>query len=191
MPVSPCLAAAPYTIYIPFWTGLDQNGRPFVLELALMAYEPRSPSDLPGLRVRNTRTQALIRRDTIWQIGVPLGIALLIVLVLMALIALPLGAPVRSVWADISLIFLIIPTALTGLVLLAVLAGAIYGLNYLLRELPFFAKPVQDWMVLLSYRVSNVTERVANVFLSTRSFWAGVRRAAKDARSLVSVRRSP
>jgi hypothetical protein len=156
-----------------------------------MAYQPRSPSDLLGLRVRNTRTQALIRRDTIWQIGVPLGIVVAVVVVLMIIVGFVMTAPSRSVWADISLIFLIIPTALMGLVFLALLAGAVYGLRYLLREVPFFIKPVQDWMVLLSYRVSNVTERVANVFLSTRSFWAGVRRAAKDARSLVSVRRSP
>jgi hypothetical protein len=94
------------------------------------------------------------------------------------------------VWADISLIFLIIPTGLMGLVVLALVAGLVYGLMIVLRELPYYAKKAQDFVALATYRVSMVANKISNVILSMRSFWAGVRKAAADVRSILPARRS-
>jgi hypothetical protein len=171
-------------IYIRFSTALCLLGQSFMLELLLMSYQPGTPRALPGLRARNTRTQALIRRDVIWQIAVPLGLAILGVAVLAVLLILPGGAPYRSVWADISLILLIIPTALFAVIALAVLGGSVYGLRIGLRELPFLFKRMQDWTALFSYRATSATEKVANVVLTTRSAWAGARKAAADIRKI-------
>jgi hypothetical protein len=150
-----------------------------------MAETPREAArarvpDVP--RVRNPRTQAKNRRDMIWQIAVPLGVAVVAALVPMVLLILPGGAPVRSVWADVSLIFLIIPTAFFGLVLLALVGALIFAAGYGLRELPFLFKRAQDFVALASYRVQAGADKASGVFLSIRSFTAGVRRAAKDVR---------
>jgi hypothetical protein len=145
---------------------------------------------MPGARLRNQRTAALIRRDVIWQIGLPLGAAILIVLVLAGLLIAPVGAPVRSVWADISLIFLIIPTGLAALVALALIVGLAYLMFRLLRELPYYAKKAQDFVALATYRINNLAAKIANVVLSIRSFWAGVRKAAADVRGYLPARRS-
>jgi hypothetical protein len=149
-----------------------------------MSYQPRSPNATPGLRARNTRTQALIRRDVIWQIALPLGLAVLAVLVVAVLLILPGGAPYRSVWADISLIFLIVPALIVGLIILALLGGSIYGLRLGLRELPYLFKRLQDWTAVFTYRASRAAEKVAGVILTTRSAWAGARKAADDIRSI-------
>jgi hypothetical protein len=153
-----------------------------------MGYPTESPG-VPVVRLRNQRTQALIRRDVIWQIIAPLAVAVLAALVVAVLVILPVGAGSRSVWADVSLIFLIIPAAATGLVLLALTAALVYGLKRLLSALPFYAKPAQDWVALATYRVNRAATKVAGALMSIRSFWAGARRAAKDVREVVPAGR--
>lgn len=160
-----------------------------MLEYCVMAYQPK-PGPPGGAKLRNQRTAALMRRDVIWQIALPLGLATLAVLVIAALLIAPVGAPVRSVWADISLIFLIIPTVLFGLVLLVLIAALAYGMYYVLRELPPYAKQAQDIVALATYRVNTVAAKIADVVLSIRSFWAGVRKAAADVRAYLPAKRS-
>jgi hypothetical protein len=154
-----------------------------------MTYQPKTTPP-HGARLRNQRTAALIRRDIIWQIALPLGVALLAVLVVMGLLIAPVGAPFRSVWADISLIFLIIPTAVFGLVGLALVVALVYGLILLLRELPYYAKRAQDFVALATYRINMVAAKISDVILSIRSFWAGARKAAADVRGYLPARRS-
>lgn len=154
-----------------------------------MTYQTKStPSG--GAKIRNQRTAALIRRDVIWQIALPLGLAALIVLVIAGLLIAPVGAPVRSVWADISLIFLIIPTGLMSLIVLALIIALAIGVFMLLRELPYYAKKAQDFVALATYRVSLVATKITNVILSIRSFVAGVRKAAADVRAYLPAKRS-
>jgi hypothetical protein len=160
-----------------------------MLEYCLMTYQPKSTPP-HGAKMRNQRTAALIRRDVIWQIGLPLGLAVLVVVVIAGLLIAPVGAPVRSVWADISLILLIIPTGLFGLVALALVGALVYGLILLLRELPYYAKLAQDFVALATYRVNMVAAKISNVVLSIRSFWAGARKAAAEVRAYLPARRS-
>ena len=63
-------------------------------------------------RIRNRRTQALNRRESFWQITLPLGAAIVIAIALMALVIMGTTAPVRtSALADVSLMFLILMAA--------------------------------------------------------------------------------
>jgi hypothetical protein len=125
-----------------------------------------------------------MRRDVIWQMALPLGLAVAAVLVPMVLLIAPGGAPVRSVWADVALIFLIIPTAIFGLIALALLVGLIVAAVYGLRELPYLFKRAQDFVALVGYRVQAGAGKASGVFLSIQSLTAGVRRAADDVRGL-------
>ena len=141
-------------------------------------------------RARNPLTQTQIRRDTIWQIALPLGLAVVGALVLMVLIIAPSGAAVRSPWADVSLMFLIIPTAFAGLFVLVLLAGVIYGVWFGLSKLPPYFKVAQDYVALAGDYVQGAAKKVSNVILSTRSFAAGVKRAGADVRAFLSFRRT-
>jgi hypothetical protein len=156
----------------------------FVLEYrVMMDAAPPSAPRIP--RVRNPRTQALIRRDSLWQIFLPVALALVGVVVLGVLVVAPVGAGTRSAWADVSLIFLLIPTMmLFGLIVLALLAGLVVAVYYGLRELPFVARLGQEYVALAAVWVKTGAGKASDVVLSIRSFTAGVRRAAKDVRNL-------
>jgi hypothetical protein len=110
-----------------------------------------SPSPLSRTKTRNPRTQAQIRRDVFWQIGLPLGVAFLALVSAGVWVVLPQGAATRSPLADVSLIMLICPAALLALVTLALVGGLCVGMYYALRELPFLLKRVQDVLVLVVY----------------------------------------
>ena len=141
-------------------------------------------------RARNPQTQAKIRRDTIWQIALPMGLALIVVLVLMVLLILPSGAGARGPWAAVSLMILIIPTAIAGLVVLALLAGANVGVWFGLSKLPPYFKVAQDYVALAGGYVQDAAKKASDAVVSTRSFVAGVKRAAAEARALLPFRRT-
>jgi hypothetical protein len=177
------------SLFLPPPSAPGGGWRRVYARIAAMSSPPRSPRALPALRLRNQRTQALIRRDVTWQIIAPLALAVVAVLVVAVLLILPVGAPARSVGADVSLIFLIVPAAFFGLVLLALFSGLAYGVYWLLRELPFYAKPAQEWVALAAYRVNGGAAKVSSLAMSVRSSWAAARRAAADARSYLSFGR--
>lgn len=125
-------------------------------------------------RVRNARTQAIIQRETFWQITLPLIIALLLIVGLMAFVLLSafgvfIPTPTRSL-ADVSLMFLILLAAGGALVLLVVLAALCLAAGYGLVELPYLFKRVQDflWLVAMNARTATrqVDSRVVEVHLS-------------------------
>ncbi len=142
-----------------------------------------------GHRRRNPATKAKIRRDTIWQILVPLGVVALIGLVGMVLLILPGGAPVRSPLADVSLMLLIVPTVIVGLLVLALLVGLIYVLFLGITRLPPYFKLAQDWVALFAGRVQTGADSVSNVVLKIRATAAGAKRAANGLRGFLTFRR--
>jgi hypothetical protein len=148
-----------------------------------------TPSPFPPPKTRNPRTQALIRRDVIWQIALPLVIVLMGLVTLGWLVASPAGAATRSPWADVSLVFLICPAAIMGLVALTVVVGVCLGLGYGLRELPYFFKRAQDGMVLVAHYTQHYASQVAEVFLRTRSGVAAGQKTAVELRALFTKRR--
>jgi hypothetical protein len=142
----------------------------------------------PGLpRIRNPRTQARIRRDVVWQVGLPIGLALAAGTTLGVLASIPGGAGTRGAWADVSLMFLIVPLALTGLVLLALIVGLIVAAYYGLRELPYVFRIGQDYAALAADRVKAGAGKVSGVVLSIRAFTTGVGRAVKDVRQFLGL----
>ena len=150
--------------------------------------EPPRPEHAHRLpRTRNPRTQAKIRRDVIWQMGLPVGLAVVAALVALGLVISPAGAVSRSAWADVSIIFLILPTALCGVIVLALVGALVAGAYFGLRELPFYARIVQDYAMRASTVVKTGADKASGVVLSIRSFGAGVSRAAKQVRQVLGL----
>src|SRR5688572_33336011 len=120
-------------------------------------------------KARNPYTQAKIRREVLWQIILPLSLAVILTLTLMTLTITSTSVPARSPLADVSLMFLIIPTAMWGLVLLALTIGLCVGVIYALRELPPIFKEVQDFMALVAAQTNKYAARVIDGVYSVRS----------------------
>jgi hypothetical protein len=149
-----------------------------------------TPSDKP--KPRNLQTQALNRRESWWQIYVPLGAAVLAALVCMGLtIASAYGAQIihNRPWADVSLIYLIILAAIGVLPVLALMVGLCFGAWYVLRELPAYFKIVQDFMQTVANRAAEISRRVANVFIAPRASAAAAQKALNRTRSIILPRR--
>jgi len=136
-------------------------------------------------RIRNRRTQALNRRESFWQIALPLGAAIVIAVALMALVIIGTTVPVRtSALADVSLMFLILMAAVAGVLILALIGGLCVGVWFALRELPYLFKRAQDFAALVAYHAKRVTAPLTDSVLSVGSIVAAVRQAVISLRSI-------
>jgi hypothetical protein len=143
-------------------------------------------------KIRNPKTHALIRRETAWQIFLPLGMAVGIMAALMILLVFfPHLTPPYSPLADVSLMFLILIVAVNGLAVLAVLAGLCGLAYYGLRELPFLFKRGQDFVWFVAMQTRSLTTQVDNRVVAVHVSTATLRRILESLRAAVSPGRTP
>jgi hypothetical protein len=149
-----------------------------------------TPSEKP--KPRNLQTQALNRRESLWQIYLPLGAVVLAALVCMGFtIASAYGAELirHRPWADVSLIYLIVFAAVGVFPVLALMVALCVGAWYVLRELPAYFKMAQDFMRRVADRATEISRQVANVFIAPRASAAAAQEALKRTRSIILPRR--
>ncbi|GAP18365.1 hypothetical protein [Levilinea saccharolytica] len=119
-------------------------------------------------------TAAQHRRRILWQIWVPLAGVLLLFVALAVWGALTASRdPLQGThWASISLIFLILPNLLFGLLGLVLLVLLIYGVSQLLGWLPVQSLRLRAAMYRLSAWLLQVANRSARPFIQARSWRA-------------------
>lgn len=124
----------------------------------------------------NKETEALHKKDLWWQIYLPVWIGIIAVAAVAALIAFAVttgNAVATRVWADISLVFVILNLMLIIFPLLAIFALAI-GLNKLMPKLPPYFKVAQDYSAWLAYKTEWALKYVVEPVLQIRSGVAGL-----------------
>jgi len=131
----------------------------------------RQPSPLPG---RNPLTHKAHGRQVLWQITLPIALGMVVVLVLAVLAGMASEAN-ASLWADISVIFLLIPTMLVALLFLLLFAGLIYALVRILQILPRYALIAQNFVYKVEGRARSGANLAAEPILRYHSFVAVVR----------------
>jgi hypothetical protein len=128
----------------------------------------------PGLSERNPVTHRTHRRQALWQILLPLWIGVIVFLILAVMVGFSTNAQ-ASLWADISLIFLIVPVMAITLILLAVLGGLIFLQRWLLINLPVYTRKAQDLAFKLEHRVRSVANSAVRPILKVEGIRAGWR----------------
>ena len=114
------------------------------------------------------------RRQFAWQILVPFLV--MTMLILAASVWVVTGGPARTdLWADISVIWILAPTLLIALVVLALLVTTIYGMIKLLQVLPTYTGKTQDIFAMLSAMTRKVADGVAKPILWVRQAGAAIR----------------
>ena len=115
------------------------------------------------------------RRQSVWQIWVPLGIgaAIILGLAVLAGVGASLGSSEVLRWTNISLMFLIIPAAMAALGFVLLFAGLIFVMARLLHFLPPYTQLGQAYAHSFSVLVRVWSDRAASPFLSIRSAWVG------------------
>ncbi len=126
-----------------------------------------------------------------WQIYVPLGVAVAALLAVMALTIFAATMPMRSGWADVSTIYLVIFAVVGGLVVLAFLAALVVGLWFALRELPGYFKIAQDFMLLVALRAAEYSLKVAKMFITPRASVSAAQKALDSTRTIITSGRKP
>jgi hypothetical protein len=134
-----------------------------------------SAADVPNFapEERNPATAAVHRREVRWQITVPLILGGLVIVAL-AVWAGVTGRPAQATWADISLIWLIIPTCVFGLITLLLLGGLTYGLVRLIQKLPGWMLSLQGMVYNLGVLVRRLDDRIVAPILRVRGWLASL-----------------
>jgi hypothetical protein len=112
------------------------------------------------------------RRDVTRQILLPVilaSLAALVIAVLAGLAATQKSAAI-GLWADISIIWLIIPIFFLTLVILAVTLAMVYGLNRLLKVSPYYTGMAQTYALWLSTQVKIYTDKFIDPVLYIKSW---------------------
>jgi hypothetical protein len=127
----------------------------------------------PSLPERNPYTRDRHQRQVLWQVYVPIGVAVLIV-VLLAVLVTATSSPQVQRLSDISTIFLILPTAAVTLLVLVILAALVYLTARILIVLPSYARLVQITLERFTTFLNNLADSSTKPVVGVGSAWAGL-----------------
>jgi uncharacterized membrane protein YhdT len=125
-------------------------------------------------RRRNPETYAVHRRETRWQIWLPIGLTITVLILLTALIAIS-GYSELSQWAAAALILLIVPVLIVGLIVLAINFGWVYLFTEAYSRLSPIMFRGQEFIQRLENSASGATDKMVEPFIKVRQLWARVR----------------
>ena len=132
---------------------------------------------------RNPQTHAAHRRDVLRQITLPLVIGSLLLVAGMALVIIAAAGANGEVrrWADLSLIWLILPALIFSLLILGLLFGLTYLVSKLLGILPGYARLVQDGYTGLTGKVMHLSDALVLPVLKLKGWSAAARKVRQVA----------
>jgi hypothetical protein len=142
---------------------------------------------LPSKPERNPITEKAFNKQVGFQIYLPLGIFLLLLGVLVYLLW-TFEAGGVSLWADIALIFLLLPLFLLGLLILGFFAVTVYGLSVAIGWLPYPARQGQDLLVRVKMAVDQGADALAKPILIPSAVVSAIKRGVGY---LLGIFRSP
>ncbi|TFH36691.1 MAG: hypothetical protein E4G99_04340 [Anaerolineales bacterium] len=131
----------------------------------MIDYEPY-PWEDPKPRIRPRG------RPWLW-IGLPLLVGAAVVAGLVAVV-LTNGFGTPRIWADVSLVFVLMPLCLMGVIPLAVLIALSYGTARLVGWLPEALDPVSPWIDRLGREVRRGADLAARPMIAVQGFMAMV-----------------
>jgi hypothetical protein len=123
---------------------------------------------------RNPQVHSLHRHETRMQIYLPLIIG--IVLVLAGVVAIIIyGVRAESTlrrWADVSLIWVIIPAMFIGIIFMIVAIGLLFAITRILGVVPAYGSLLQGYFHQLQAKAFQLSDALVEPLLRTRSSWA-------------------
>jgi len=134
---------------------------------------PKRPRPLPDPKHR---------KQTFWQIWVPLCLSILVILFLAVLAAVSAGTsagPTVTKWSHLSTIYLVTPILIGGFVILAIAGAFIYGMARLLDILPVYTRRVQGFFRQMVVLIHKWSDKTVQPVLAIKSWWAGFEAALK------------
>jgi hypothetical protein len=116
------------------------------------------------------------RKQMVWQVWVPLGVTLAIVLALavLSIVGAVQGSPQVNHWGNISAILVILPVLFFGLIFMAIFGGGAYGLSKLLKKMPGWMLKVQLVMIQVAHTTRRAADTATKPVLAVNTFTTSV-----------------
>ncbi len=124
------------------------------------------------------KKQYSTKKDTLYQIYLPLGIFILLILTLgvLAIVSTTNNFSQTADWANISVVILSVPFFMISLLFLAILILLIYAQSKLLKWLPIQTKRLYALILRVSAFVWRFSDKAASPIINVKSWSAAVRR---------------
>jgi len=115
------------------------------------------------------------RRQVFFRIYVPVIIASLILIALITFLILSLNTfpNLSQIWANISVIMLVVPVILLFIVLLTLLSLAVFGMYKVNKNLPGQLRKIRDQSTKIITNTQQIISRAASPVITTRAFFSG------------------
>ena len=129
--------------------------------------------DNRSLPAPNPVTREKHRRELFFQVTLPL--ILVAVLIVLTAVIVTAGSMVSvSKLADISLIWLIIPMLIVGLISFALIVVFIYGIVKLVQVLPIYASQVYTFVLAFGFQINRIGDKSVEPILRIQAFTASI-----------------
>jgi hypothetical protein len=118
------------------------------------------------------------QRQIFWQVWIPLSLGILLVLTLAALtiIGANRGSVTVTKWSHFSLVLIVIPPLFIGLIILAFLCGAVYGVAKSLKIIPAYTGLVKAYAQLISSTIKVRSDKFLQPIFTIRGWLAAMNR---------------
>ncbi len=122
------------------------------------------------------------QKQTLWQIWVPLGVtvAVMIGLAIWVAVASANSILVADNWMALSVAYLVLIYLVIGLVVLAVIAGGIWLAVKLLKWTPYYSLRAMTLLYRIQGYLLQFSNSGAKIIITIASAWAGLKTALKD-----------
>jgi hypothetical protein len=130
-----------------------------------------------SIKERNPVTRAAHKHQVLWQITLPfiLGILVILALAVLTVVAALGGGGIVSRWADISLIWMILPSMIFALIFLAIVSGLVYVVVKLIGVFPEYAFKAQEFLAQVKARLQAASDAAARPVVKAGGFFAALR----------------
>jgi hypothetical protein len=104
------------------------------------------------------------KRQLVWQILIPI-LLMAALIIAAAILVISGGSSQTGVWADVSIIWMLAPLLVFGLLVTAVLAALIYGLVKLTQVTPRYSSRAQGVLASISTKTRKVADGITKPVL--------------------------
>ena len=123
---------------------------------------------------KRTASYQAHKRDFIWQILVPIIVALILVIVASVAVAMGCDAS-TSRWADASTIWIIIPLLVFAFISFIILGGIIYGMAKLLDITPIYTQKLTVLIRLAAEKIEDIADASAKPIFFAEGISASIK----------------
>jgi hypothetical protein len=118
------------------------------------------------------------QRQKAWQIWLPIGLFTALIVFIAVLVVIGTGKNMEfgTRWSSLSVIYLLIPILLMGIMLLAITFGIVYGLAKLLKIMPIYTWKVKTFVDQIMSSINHAADKSVQPILGIEGFFASAKK---------------